>query len=246
MNDEIIIDADEVDIPEMGSPNTEIDLAPTRAKPGRATLNTLYLRHIVLPAIFLTVTLLGGLRIASLDGAFVFFRPALVCLIFGAILLVLFARSGVLRVDGWFSESFTPIKNAANGLVITSLFAAATQIFNSLLPEQGLTFWIVAFCFFWTLWNNLFADFDPRQLFRSLGGLFGLAFVAKYLVLANLTAPAGRTWFETLTENPGQEAITRLLDLPRYAGSTGYIQFFAVALFLLGLYLFPATTVQRD
>jgi hypothetical protein len=149
-----------------------------------------------------------------------------------------------MRLDGWFSEAFSPLKNVASGFVIATMFAAATQVFNSLLPEQGLPFWIVAFCFFWTLWNNVFADFDVRKLFRSLGGLFGLAFVAKYLVLANLTAPAGRTWFEALTENPGQEAITRLLDLPRYSGSTGYVQFFAVGLFLLGLYLFPSTAAD--
>lgn len=225
--------------------DAEIVVATKKHEPDHGVANALYLRHLVIPAIFLTVTLLGGLRIASADSAFVFFRPALVCLIFAAILLVLFARAGVMRLDGWFSESFSPLKNVANGFVIASLFAAATQVFNSLLPEQGLPFWIVAFCFFWTLWNNLFADFDTRKLFRSLGGLFGLAFVAKYLILANLTAPAGRSWFEALTENPGQEAITRLLDLPRYAGSTGYIQFFAFALFLLGLYLFPATTRDR-
>lgn len=204
--------------------------------------NALYLRYLLLPFIFLTVTLLGGLRISGDDGAFVFHRPALACLIFASILLVLFARSRVIELNGWFSESFPALKNAANFLVIATMFAAATQIFNSLLPERGLPFWIVAFCFFWTLWNNLFADFDTRKLFRSLGGLFGLAFVAKYLVLANLTAPAGRTWFEALTENPGQEAVTRLLDLPRFSGTTGYIQFFAVALFLLGLYLFPPKT----
>jgi hypothetical protein len=242
------IDAEAIDVEEVtlvrppGGELVASDGRPISAKLSDHERNSLYLRYLILPFIFLTVTLLGGLRIDSLDGAFIFNRPALVCLIFGAILLVLFARSGVLLLDGWFSESFTPLKNAANGFVIATLFAAATQIFNSLLPEQGLPLWIVAFCFFWTLWNNLFADFDPRKLFRSLGGLFGLAFVAKYLVLANLTAPAGRTWFEALTENPGQEALTRLLDLPRYAGSTGYIQFFAVALFLLGLYLFPSST----
>jgi hypothetical protein len=225
--------------------SSDFEVAAKKPSPDAATVNALYLRYLVLPAVFLTVTLLGGLRIAGNDGAFVFFRPALVCLIFATILLVPFARSGVLRLDEWFSESFTPLKNVANGFIIATLFAAATQIFNSLLPEYGLTFWIVAFCFFWTLWNNLFADFDPRKLFRSLGGLFGLAFVAKYLILANLTAPAGRTWFEALTENPGQEAITRLLDLPRYSGATGYIQFFAVGLFLLGLYLFPSTTKDQ-
>lgn len=224
----------------------EIEVAAKRPSLDTATVNALYLRYLVLPAVFLTIALLGGLRISGDDGAFVFFRPALVCLIFAAILLVLFTHSAVLRLDGWFSETFSPLKNVANGFVIASLVAAATQVFNSLLPEQGLPFWIVAFCFFWTLWNNLFADFDSRKLFRSLGGLFGLAFVAKYLILANLTAPAGRTWFEAFTENPGQEAITRLLDLPRYAGSTGYIQVFAVGLFLLGLYLFPSTSAENN
>ena len=204
--------------------------------------NILYLRYVIIPIVFLTVAMLGGLRISGLDGAFVFVRPALICLIFAAILLILFARSKVLEVNGWFSESFPMLKNVANGFVIATLFAAATQVFNSLIPEQGLMFWIVAFCFFWTLWNNLFADFDTQKLFRSLGALFGLAFVAKYLILANLTAPAGRTWLEALMENPGQEAVTRLLDLPRFSGSTGYIQFFAVGLFLLGLYLFPSRT----
>jgi hypothetical protein len=204
--------------------------------------NILYLRYVIIPIVFLTVAMLGGLRISGLDGAFVFVRPALICLIFAAILLILFARSKVLEVDGWFSESFPMLKNVANGFVIATLFAAASQVFNSLIPEQGLMFWIVAFCFFWTLWNNLFADFDTQKLFRSLGALFGLAFVAKYLILANLTAPAGRTWLEALMENPGQEAVTRLLDLPRFSGATGYIQFFAVGLFLLGLYLFPSRT----
>ena len=207
--------------------------------------NKLYLRYVILPFVFLTVALLGGLRISGLDGTFIFVRPALVCLIFAAILLILFARSRVMEIHGWFSESFPMLKNLANGFVIATLFAAATQLFNSLIPEQGLMFWIVAFCFFWTLWNNLFADFDTQKLFRSLGALFGLAFVAKYLILANLTAPAGQTWFGALIDNPGQEAATRLLDLPRFSGATGYIQFFAVALFLLGLYLFPSHTEGR-
>lgn len=242
MNDEIVREADAVVTLE-GRRGAEIE---TASKAGHVNLNSLYLRYLILPMIFLTVALLGGLRIAGEDSAFVFFRPALVCLIFAAILLVLFAKAGVMKLDGWFSVAYPPLKNVANGFVIASVFAAATQVFNSLLPEQGLPFWIVAFCFFWTLWNNLFADFDTRKLFRSLGGLFGLAFVAKYLVLANLTAPAGRTWFEAITENPGQEAITRLLDLPRYAGSTGYIQFFAVGLFLLGLYLFPSTVADES
>jgi hypothetical protein len=201
-----------------------------------------YVRYMFVPFFFLTVALLGGLRLSGVDGSFIFLKPALLCLVFASVLLVLFFRSGLIRLDGWFSESFPLRKNIANGTVVISLFAATTQLFNSLIPEQGLPFWIISFCFLWTLWNNLFADFDTTKLLRSLGGLFGLAFVTKYLVLANLTAPAGQGWLRSMIENPGQQTMTWLFDLPQFSAGTGYLQFFAVALYLLGLYLFPSTT----
>ena len=213
-------------------------------KPAEAN-QRLYLLYIVLPLIFLTVALLGGLRLSGADASFIFLRPALVCLVFAALIIVLFFRARLIRLEGWFSEGFSTLKNFANAAVLATLFAATVQLFNALLPESGLPFWIVAFCFFWTLWNNLFADFDTRKLLRSLGGLFGLAFVVKYLVLANLAAPANDNWLRAIIENPAQEAFTWLLDLPRFSAGTGYIQFFAVGLYLLGLYLFPPdTTVQ--
>ena len=208
----------------------------------RAANQRLAVRYILLPIIFVTVALLGGLRLNSADGSLIFLKPALLCLIFATIMIALFFRSGLVRLDGWFADDFPMLKNAANAAVLLSLFAATTQLFNSLLPEQGLPFWIVAFCFFWTLWNNLFADFDTKKLLRSLGGLFGLAFVAKYLVLANLTAPASEGWLRGLIENPTKEAFTWLLDLPRFAAGTGYIQFFAAALYLVGLFLMPSST----
>jgi hypothetical protein len=195
--------------------------------------------YLLLPFIFLTVALLGGLRLSTPDNAFVFWRPALFCLISAAILMVLFFRAHLISTEGWFSEDFTALKNVANGAVLMTLFAASAQIFNALLPEQGLPFWVFAFCFFWTLWNNLFADFDVKKLLRSLGALFGLAFVVKYLILANLTAPASESWLQGIFQNPTKEAFTWLLDLPRFSAGTGYIQFFTVALYLLGLYLLP-------
>ena len=203
-----------------------------------------YTRYVLIPFLLLTVALLGGLRLDGTDGAFIFVRPPLVCLIFAAILLVLFFRAGLLRLDGWLSESLPPLKNAANAAVLISLFAASTQLFNSLIPERGLPFWIVGFCFFWTLWNNLFAEFETRKLLRSLGALFGLAFVVKYLLLANLAAPPSDSWLRSIIENPAQEAATWLLDLPRFSAGTGYIQFFTVVLYLLGLFMIPHNTVD--
>ena len=103
-----------------------------------------------------------------------------------------------------------------------------------------MPFWVVGFCVFWTLWNNIFAELEASKLLRSLGGLFGIAFAVKYLLLANLTATGEDAgWLRGILENPGQEVMTRLLELPRYSAGTGYVQFFTAALYLLGLYLLP-------
>ena len=198
--------------------------------------------YIILPAIFLAVTLLGGMRLGAADNAFIFLKPALVCLVFAALTLVLYFRSGLITVDGWLSENLPGTQNAANAFVLLTLFTATVQLFNSLLPEQGLPFWVVGFCFFWTIWNNLFADFELKRLLKSLIALFGLAFVVKYLVLANLTATGEANWLQRIFENPAKEAFTWALDLPRYAAGTGYIQFFTVTLYMIGLMLTPRTT----
>src|SRR5689334_18764438 len=116
-----------------------------------------YTLYVYLPIVFLTPALLGGLRFSVTDRTFIFLKPSLVCLIFAAMLMVLFARAHLVKVSSWFSEERSLLSNAANGVVLASVFVASTQIFNSLIPEQGVPYWIVAFCFFWTLWNNIFA-----------------------------------------------------------------------------------------
>lgn len=224
------------------SPNRSQIAAGTAVERRRMIVTT----HVLLPLIFLTVALLGGLRLAAADSSFIFLPPPLFCLIFAAVLIVLFARAGILRLHAWFSHSYSVFRNAENGWLLFTLFAASAQLFNSLLPEQGLPFWVVGFCFFWTLWNNLFAEFDPKRLVRSLGALFGLAFVVKYLVLANLTAPESGNWLSRLIENPGKEAFTWLFDLPRFSAGTGYIQFFTAALYFVGLLLLPSDANETD
>jgi hypothetical protein len=221
--------------------------AKTKSQKPKVKNQKSHLQYFFLPFIFLTVALLGGMRLSQTDGAFLFLKPPLVCLIFAAILLVLFFRAGLFKLEGWFSEEFSTLKNAANGAVLVTLFFASAQIFNSLLPEAGLPFWIIAFCFFWTLWNNLFADFDTKKLLKSLGAMFGMAFLVKYLILASLTAPASESWLQGIFQNPTKEAFTWALDLPRFAAGTGYIQFFAVIFYLIGLFLLPpVSTSNRD
>lgn len=241
-----VLDAEEekVAAAETPRPDPENDgpaqLPGTRADGGNTAS---YLQYLVLPFLFLTVTLLGGLRIGQENGELIFFRPALICLIFGLMLLVLFFRAKLIELDGWLGETLPAVRNAANGLTLVTLFAASTQVFNALIPEQGLPFWVVSFCFFWTLWTNLFAEFDTRRLLQSLGGLFGLAFVAKYLVLINLVPENSEGWLDVLSlKNITQETFAYLLDLPDFSGATGYIQFFTLVLYLIGLFLLRPRT----
>ncbi len=199
----------------------------------------LQIQYIYVPLIFLTVALLGGLRLQMPDNNFLFLKPALICLIFAAVLLVLFVRAGLIKIDGWFSEEFSMLENLANGGVLLTMFAATVQIFNSLIPETSLPFWIFSFCFLWTLTMNLFAEFDTKKLIKSLGALFGIAFLTKYLVLSYLTAPVSESFWRGILENPTQEFFTYLFDLPRFSAGTGYIQFFTVIFYLIGLFLLP-------
>jgi hypothetical protein len=191
----------------------------------------------VLPFIFLVVTLLGGMRIGSEDGAFIFIRPALVCLIFALLLIILFVRGKVIRIGEWFSEDFPLLKNLSNGVLLLTLFAASTQIFNSVLPEKGLAFWLFGFFFFWTLWNNLFVDFKPMRLLQNLGGTLGLAFVVKYLLLANLSTTGESTWTQKILDSVVREASLGMLDIEKFAPATGYLQFFTLIIFALGIFL---------
>jgi hypothetical protein len=198
--------------------------------------------YLLLPIVFLTVTLLGGLRLDAADNAFIFVRPALICLVLAAFMMVLIFRAGAVTLEGWLSDGQDGLEKSANASILVTLFSATVQVLNSLLPERGLPFWIVGFCFLWTLWNNLFAEFETKRMLHSFAALFFLAFVTKYLVLANLTATPEGGWFQRVIENPGKEAFTWLLDLPRYSNGTGYIQFFTLVLYLIGLYLTPRST----
>lgn len=194
-----------------------------------------------MPLIFLTVTLFGGLRLSFEANAFLFLKPPLICLILSAILFVLFVRTRLIKINKFFAEDFSLLKNICNGLILLTLFTASTQVFNSLLPEKSIAFWIIAFCFLWSLWTNLFAELSSKKLLISLASLFGLAFVVKYFVLANLVS-TNETWMQKIFA----ELSAGLLDLPKFSSATGYIQFFTLILYLAGIYLVSAGNGNGD
>jgi hypothetical protein len=154
-------------------------------------------------------------------------------------LMALFVKTGLLQIGKWFSDEFGTLENIANGAILITVFAATAQIFNSLIPERGMWSLIVQFFFVWTLVTNFFGAFDARAFLKLMGATCGLAFVFKYVFLLNMTASAGKTLLESLTEGVVSEMTTRLFGLERFSAGTAYIQFFTVAIYLIGLFILP-------
>ena len=198
-----------------------------------AQRNRELLHFIVLPTILLTAGLLGGLRIDGQTRQFIFIAPPLVTLVLAILLGSLFVRAGAVDLRQWFRIEQSMLTNVAHLLTLISLFFASAQAFNSVLPESGLLHWMFSFFFLWTLWTNQFSNFDPRRLLKSLIILFGTAFVLKHLLMSALAAPAGG-WLRTIATTLLQGIS---IDVPRFAPITGYISFFALALYVGGLLL---------
>jgi hypothetical protein len=200
-------------------------------------------QFIILPFAFLLVSLLGGMRLSAENNAFIFLKPQLVCLILASLVAISFIRTNTIKLSNLVAEDFSVLKNIANGLVLLTLFAATIQVFNSLLPEKGLAFWVVSFCFFWTLWTNLFADFTKQKLLQSLGSLFGLGFVVKYLVLQSLTSTS-ETWTQKLFETLTKEATFGLLEITKFSAATGFLQFAALAIYIIALFSLSSSNIS--
>jgi hypothetical protein len=200
-------------------------------------------RFLLLPLIFLTVALLGGLRVGAERQNFIFIPPPLVCLILASLLMLLFLRGRLVFFGDWISHDFPLLTNAANSITLMTLFFASAQALNSVLPESGFLFWLFSFFFLWTLWNNLFSEFDAKRLLRSLAVLFGTAFLLKHLILAAFAAPEESGWYKLI--NYIFEGIPRtVLGIPNFAPATGYISFFALALYVLGLVSLPFAAIE--
>src|SRR6185369_9529537 len=206
-------------------------MPPTNRSRNRALVD-----FVVLPFLFLTVALLGGLRIGAENGAFIFIAPPLVTLLLATLLMLLLIRAGLLRLHHWVGSDFPPLTNVAHIWMFITIFFASAQAFNSVLPERGLLHWLFSFFFLWTLWNNQFSSFDARRLLRSFTVLFGTAFVLKHMLLASLYSPEGG-WLKRVAGTLLQGVSLGTLDTPSFAPATGYISFFTLVLYVAGLIL---------
>ena len=195
-----------------------------------------------LPAVFLTVALLGGVRVAD---RVVLLPPPLYALVLGLLLFGVLARTGALALHRLMNSNRAGVANLNGLLVMLTTFLAAAQVFNLVTPESGLPRLLFDVFFLVLLLNTLAAAPDRVRVLRSLVVIFGSAFVLKFIVLAALSDPAGgmlKRVLLVLLEGVTLGTLTQ--DV--FHESTGYLAFFTLALFMIGLALLPSSTHDRS
>jgi hypothetical protein len=190
---------------------------------------------VALPLIFLTVVLLAGLRIGD---AIVLEPPSVYALVLGMLLLRVVVQSGALAPARLLSSTRSGLANANGVVVVATLWVAAAQVIAVLIPDSGLPEIAFNVFFLILLLNTAAAAPDRLRLLRSLAVTFGAAFVLKFVVLYQLSAPGtGRLKrvLQTVLDGVTLGALIQDVSHP----VTGYIALLAVGLFLIGLVLLP-------
>ena len=191
---------------------------------------------VYLPALFLTVALLGGLRVGD---RLTFVPPPLFALVLGVMLFGVLVRGRVLAPDRLMNASRPSLENLNGVVVILSLFFAATQVFNLVTPESGLPFLLFNVLLFVLLINTLAGFPDRVSVLRSTAVMTGAAFILKFVVLGAISDPgegALKRVLYALLEGVTLGSITQ----PRLHPAAGYLAFATLVLFLAGLAMLPA------
>jgi hypothetical protein len=190
---------------------------------------------IYLPLLFLTVVLLGGLRV---DDRVTLVPPPLFALVLGVLLFGVLLRGRVLAPERLMNVSRSPLENLNGLVVILSTFFASTQVFNLVIPEAGLPFLLFNVFLFVLLLNTLAGSPDRVSVLRSLAVIVGSAFILKFIVLAALSDPGGGALRRMLLALLEGITLGTLSQAPLHA-ATGYLGFGTLVLFLIGVAMLP-------
>ncbi len=190
---------------------------------------------IYLPVLFLTVALLGGLRVAE---RVALVPPPLFALVLGMLLFGVLVRGRVLAPERLMNASRSALENLNGLTVILATFFASTQVFNLMIPESGLPFMLFNVFLFVLLLNTLAGSPDRISVLRSLAVIVGSAFTLKFIVLAALSDPGGGALKRILLALLEGITLGTLSQAPLHA-ATGYVAFATLVLFLAGLAMLP-------
>jgi hypothetical protein len=190
---------------------------------------------VVLPLLFLTVLLLGGIRIADTT---VLIPPSPYFLLLAVLLVRVVVQSGALAPELLLASARSELANLSGVVLFATLWIASAQALAALIPESGVPRLAFSIFFLILLLNTAAASPDRQRLLRSLAVTFGAAFVLKFVVLHGLSAPGeGAVKRALLALVDGVTAGALVQEVPRPI--TAYIALLAVTLFLIGVFLLP-------
>lgn len=202
----------------------------------------------VLPGIFLTVALLGGLRIARLAGdgnAVRLVAPSLMAMVLAMLVVGCLVRARALAPERLMNSGRTGLENLSGLVVLLTLFAASAQIFNLVTPDTGFLFLLFSIFFFVQLLTTLAAVRERTPLLQALAVLLGSAFLIRFVGLEALYSRDGGMLKRMLTAM--MEGVTLgAIEYQPHAAITGYAAFLTVVLFLVGLILLPGGVAEAS
>jgi hypothetical protein len=190
----------------------------------------------VLPCMFLTVVLLGGLRLGT---EVHLLPPPLVSLVLAMLLLGSLVQSRVINPERLMNQGRTIPENLSGLAVLLTLFAASAQIFNLVTPETGLLHLLVSVFFVVQLLTTLAAVRDRVAMLRSLTVLLGCIFALRFIALEAMYSP-GRGVVKRVMTTLLEGITLGALDYSPVGTATGYVAFLTLVLYLVGLVLVGA------
>jgi hypothetical protein len=193
----------------------------------------------VLPLLFLTVALLGGLRFLPGPATGMRFAPPpLLALVLAVVLMGAMVRARLLVPDALVGGGRSGLASANGATVLVALLVATAQVLAGLSPEAGLARIVYYFVLVVLVWNTLAAAPDRPRLLHSLFVILGAALVFKHVVLAALFDPDGGI-VKRLVLAVLEGTSIGSPEAERLHEATGYVAFGNVLLYLLGLALLP-------
>ena len=190
---------------------------------------------IVLPSLFLTVLLLGGLQIGETTRLV---PPSPYVLLLGVLLVRVVIRSGALAPWRLLASTRSTLANINGAVVMATLWLAAAQTLALLIPDSGVPRLAFGVFFLILLLNTAAASPDRERLLQSLAVTFGAAFIIKFVVLHGLSAPGASVLKRALLAVVDAATAGALIqEVPHPI--TAYLALLTVGLFLLGVFLLP-------
>jgi hypothetical protein len=196
---------------------------------------------VILPAAFLTVVLLGSVRIAEATSLV---PPSVFALVLGLLVVRVAVQSGTLAPQRLLGAPRSALANVNGVLVLLALWLASAQVIAVLIPESGLPRIGFGVFLLILLLNTAAAAPDRIRLLRSLAVTFGALFLLKFVVLRELSA-SGTSGLKRVLQTLLEGVTLGVLLQPPSHPAASYLALVSLLLFLVSLFLLPARIATR-